>query len=303
MKNKPNNTTKRRSPAVPDATRRVVAGDRDRKIARFLLRFGAATGGHLREAFGLSVNGNRVLRRLFDAQIVRRHSPLLTGGSDVTCHPVYTLGPAAAPWVAEWENIPLDEARKWTRGDRTPSYLAHALSIVDLFLSLQAALGNQTDWALRGFLVERECLDELAVVSGKAERRVTVRPDAVAVFRRSEDGALFAGALESDLGNVRAKAFAHKCDGYRLYVQSGAYREAYPGVHSFSVLVVAGTDARCRMLAQTARDAQAEAYFQFATRPDIAKHGFFGPIWRDAGGAARNPLPLIETNQPEGERP
>ena len=277
-------TAVRRSRREPDKARRVVTGDRDADLVRFLLRFSAATSAQVRQAFGLSVNGgNRVLRRLFDAQLVRRHASTLTGSVSWQTQPVYTVGPQAAEWAAEWEEIPLDEARRRCRGDRTPTYLAHALSIVDLYLALQSALIKQNHWTLHRFLVERECLDELTLGTGRKERRILVRPDAMTVLRRTSDGALFCLALESDLHNVRARAFAHKVETYLLYSEGGAFLEAYPGSKALYVLTATGSETRIGTLAETVLEAGVGQLFWFTTRPALEKDGFLGPVWRRAG--------------------
>lgn len=289
----------RRERERPDTARRVVTGTRDRDIVRFLLRFGAATSGQVRAAFGLSVNGgNRVLRRLFDARLARRHGAMLTGSVSWHTQPVYTIGPQAALWAADWDGVSLDEARKRCQGDRTPTYLAHALSVVDLYLALKGGLDSQTGWTLRRFLVERECLDEMTVGSGKCTKRVVVRPDAVAVLRRASDGALLCFSLESDRHNVRTRAFAHKAAAYRLYAESGAFADAYPGARCLRVLTVTGGDARIRTLAAAAHSAGAASLFRFATRPALETHGFFGPVWHTETGTKE---PLLSGLAAEGE--
>lgn len=287
----------RRSPLMPDRSRRRRASKRAPLLIRTLSKFTAATSGQLFEELGLSINaGNKFLRRSFDQDIVRRHAPPLTNYASWSGQLIYTLGPASARWIAEWEGIPISEARKRCRGDRTPAYLDHALSIFTLYLSLKAALRRQEEWALEDILVERECYDELLVPEKGRERRIAVRPDAVAVLRHRPSGLLWCLALESDKHNVRTHSFRQKAETLRVYVESRSFADAYPSVIGMTTLVVTGTQRRIASLSAAVSSAGAASFFLFTTRAAIGRGGFLAPIWLPAGGpSAHSPLPSADT--------
>lgn len=273
----------RRDRLTPDATRRIVLTKRDETAVRAAARFGAISSSQLRRLLGMKVSrGNRVLRRLFDAELFRRHVVTLAGENAWDSQAIYTPGPAASSWIARWEDISLADARRICRGDRTPSYLRHSLSLVDLFLALQSSLPAAPPWTLRDFLVEREARDELVVsAEGNGSQRLCVRPDAVAVLRDPSRDLSVALWLESDFQNVRTHALSVKMRHLRAYLETGAFAQAYPRVGHVHILIVADQDSRLRAISRICRGEGMDSLCLFAQRAGVLSEGLLAPIWRN----------------------
>ena len=288
----PESLKSRRDRWLVDPSHKVVlTPHRDPLMVRLVVKFQAATGYQLRTALGLEVSrGNRVLRRLFDAQLLRRHSMTLAGSPSLGAQAIYTPGPAAAEWIAQWEDIPIEDARKRCRSDRAVTYLHHALSIFDLYLALLAALEQQEEWELREFLVERQGFDQL--ILPETNQLIAVRPDAVAVLKHRHRKTLWCLALESDFHHVRATRFSAKILNLKLYINNQLYKEAFHGVEGFTVLTVAGSTRRIAMLSEIISAAGASSFCLLSIRPALEKSGFLSAIWHSPeGGALQVPLP------------
>jgi hypothetical protein len=278
-------TISRQERFVPNAKRHIRLTARDLEIVKSIARFGAVSSGQIQEEFGMGQSrGNRVLRRLYDVGFLMRFAPTLSGVIAYDAQMIYTLGKASCTWVQEWKECSAEEAKRRCIGERTPTYLAHTLSIVELYLEMKKGLSKLPDWTLRTFLVESECYDELVFQEGGRRqgteiRTVEIRPDAVAVLRHEPTGILRGFILESDLNNVRNKSLSAKLAGYCLYQQSGALGEAYAGVTSFQVLIVTGTTGRVESIREECQKVSTPSLFCIAKRDELNQQGFFAPVW------------------------
>jgi Replication-relaxation len=280
-----NESVTRQERFVPNAKRRIRLTARDLEIVKAIARFGAVSSGQIQEIFDMGQSrGNRVLRRLYDAGFLMRFTPTLSGVVAYDAQIIYTLGKASCTWVQEWKSCSLEEAKRRCSGERTPTYLAHTLSVVELYLEMKQGLSKLSDWTLRTFLVESECYDELVFQEGgrrheTGTRTVEIRPDAVAILRHEPTGTLRGFILESDLNNVRNKSLSAKLAGYCLYQQSGALGEAYSGVVSFQVLIVTGTTSRVESIREECLKVVTPDLFLVAKRDALNQQGFFAPVW------------------------
>lgn len=262
---------------------KCVLRDRDRRLLadlflhRTMSRDQIIALGH----FGSVPRCNNRLRHLLDHGYVRRYKHSARGSGSQA---LYCLGRSGAPVVAERLDLPIEEVRLQTERDAPTMFLEHTLGLVDLrILFGRAAIsrGLQAyDW-----LPEPLCRHEYSVRRLGSWVKCILKPDAYACWNWMGEARAF--FIELDLGNVSERAFQHKIEAYRRYLDDGAFTEAYE-LAAFAVLTVTTGDRRLRNLAELT-DNGCKPRFLFTTLAELQEMGLEACFWTDG----KKSLPLL----------
>ena len=281
----------RRDRFRPSPTSRLVLGERDSEILQCLYKFQALSRQQIEALFFTSTaRCNRRLRQLYDARLVRRHCPTVTGGSPWGTQVLYTLGGEAVSVLAQEGVDTLEEIGKRCRSDRTPTFLAHSLEVAEVYVNLRYAVQSPfgVGVTLERFLVERECRDEYEIrpVTGGAWQRQIVRPDAYMLLTHEQREYHY--FLEVDRGHVSARSFSAKVESYRCYWEHGAFQGGSGGESGaptpFKVLVITTGQERLKHLCHIVQEQRASSRFLFATRDKMQPETMLLPIWLSGDG-------------------
>ena len=164
-----------------------------------------------------------LLRRVYGINGLERHES------------IYGLGRSAGPLLERFTGI----GQASPRGQSTcesPLALEHSLRILDYRHKVIKGC-TENGLQLREWLAEPECYHEFEYSPGPSMpwKSVSIKPDACFKLAKASQSARF--FLEIDLGHVSLPRFGEKLRRYAVYLQSGAYVEAY-GDCNFGVVTV-----------------------------------------------------------------
>lgn len=229
--------------------------------------------------FGSASRCNVRLRQLFDHGFVLRFYP---EEAPYGAQAIYALATAGVPAVARRLAMTEEAVRASLRRSPTPTYLAHTLAIADFRVRLHQAVSERTDLELDLWLPELKCHHEYEVrEAGGRWRPEAFKPDAF--LRLAGPSGYRSFFLEVDRGNVSARSFAAKMEGYDRYRKSGLFAEVY-GSDRFDVLVATAGSRRLSHLRALAGSRRHPA-FLFAASGDLRQEGPLARIWHGASGA------------------
>lgn len=227
---------------------------------------------------------NYRLRQLYDHNFVSRSfAPNSPYGSQAA----YTLGKAAAAFVAAEVELPVSEVRKRCRMG-TPQFLDHALRTNDFYLSLRAA-AEEAGIAIDCWLPELRCRHEYEIRKGAGASwtKVVFSPDGFLRLEHPRRETMTDSAngssryasyfVEIDLGHTSSNQFLGKLRSYQQYLESGLFKEIY-GDPSFLVLIATTSSKRISNLQKLVSQVET-GLFWFATLDEINKRGPFAKVW------------------------
>lgn len=151
---------------------------------------------------------------------------------------------------------------------RSPFMLAHEHAITEFHLQVNRAAGEEVWWRQAGL---KHDFNSVGARSG-------VAPDALFYLAGYYH---FLEIERSKQGHYRngESGLLKKLRGYLAYARSGAFKERWPEMQGFFVLVVVGSAARERNLLKALAARAPHALFRVTTaewcRPDV-----LGPIWK-----------------------
>lgn len=225
--------------------------------------------------FSSTVRCNARLRQLFDFHFVSRHYPPY---APYGAQALYSVGKAALPLVARRLDMELPEVTRLHRRHKTPTFIEHTLSIVDIWINLRKAVALREDMVVQLWLAEMQCRHEWEIRSeGSKWRKEVFKPDAFFRLERTGDGALRDFFIEADLGHTSAQQFTGKLLTHARYLESGLFDQTF-GNESFHTLVVTTGERRLKNLKQLAA-LHNPSPFWFSTFERIAKDSLLAAVW------------------------
>lgn len=266
---------------VPEPVRRLRLNDRDLELLAFLYDNHLASRSQLQQLFyGSKAYCNFRLRALFDHEIVLRHFPSITLAGNWGEEAIYTLGPAAVPFLVRHLEEDEETMAAHARRHRSPSLISHSLHVVDIYLAFRRALMNSRKCTLERWLGETSTHHPYQRRAGERWESEVFKPDG---FLRLETNAPlvrhFPFFIECDLGNTSSRAWKTKVTTHRKYLESGLFDSVYGG-EGFETLVVTTGEKRLNNLAEVTREVGGD-FFRFTTWPQFRQNPM-GTVWLSA---------------------
>lgn len=223
--------------------------------------------------FGCAVRANVRLRRLFDhGYLGRRFLPCLMGSA----RPLYHVGPAGVPIVAQSMGLDPGTVRRQVQGVRRPGdfFLAHTLAVSRVRAAFSLGIASHPALDLGVWMDGAE----FANSNGKARPLI---PDAY--FQYRYQGKRFACFLEVDRGTESLRRIQAKVRRYLEYGLAGEHLREF-GLRFFRTLFVAPGEKRLRNL-RGAVTSVTDKMAWFALEDDLRPTAVFTAIWlRPTGG-------------------
>jgi len=220
--------------------------------------------------FGSGSRTNRRLRALTDAGLLRRS---FLGSAAAGRKAIHTLSPKGALLVgAPHRGL----QRRRDEVVATDSFIEHQLTVNTMYCSLK-----YRPIPVPGVDFVRWVPFYVPLSPG-----LPLIPDGY--IELSTPQGVIGHFLEIDLGTETRSTWQRKVENYLKLALSDDC-EKLIGQRSFGVLVIANSERRLLSI-RTVVSKAVEMIFWFAALPDIAKQGFFGPIWLRPIGETRIPL-------------
>lgn len=274
---------------LPEPVRRLRLNDRDLELLAFLYDNHLASRSQLQQLFyGSKAYCNFRLRALFDHGIVLRHFPSITLSGNWGEEAIYTLGPAAVPFLARHLEEDSETLSVHVRRHRSPSLVSHSLHVVDIYLAFRRTLEGNQHCSLERWLGETSTHHDYQRRAGECWESEVFKPDG---FLRLKNGAApvhhVPFFIECDLGNTSSRAWQTKVATHRKYLESGLFDSTYGGA-KFETLVVTTGEKRLEHLAQATREIGGD-FFRFTTWPQLRENPL-GAVWFGVSDLESQPL-------------
>lgn len=278
--------------------------ERDQAIVEAVYCYRMLTRAQVERLFFLpNVNDTRAkirLQRLHQHGFLRRlHQPRYPNRPNPSA--VYRLATAGARWVAQKQGIPLGELKYWGKGDDrdhhatqvSASFLHHNLTLVDLRLAIEQAMG-QAGLTLEAWQDEAELRHDkehpvvFADIRTNNRARIPIIPDGYfGLLSPHGKGHFF---LEADMGTESVSdKWRRKIVGYKAYFTGGLFHQKYSvpdRTTGFRVLVATSSSARAAHLhAAFERYGPPELARLFLVAPtaEVLSTPIAAPIWLRGG--------------------
>ena len=248
---------------------RLEVSQRDLDLLETLNRYRFLPTSLLTDRFFTSKSfADRRLRKLYDQGIVDRIlRPVAEGRPEL----IYTLDFTGARLLAREKGISPGEL-EWSKSKRQAStrFLDHELELNRFHFLLESAASETAGYTIEEWL-ERGSLPNWPS---------TARPVPDAYFRLLTPRGTAHFFLEVDLGSEAASSvFKKKLEAYRVYGESGAFRQEFKGEY-FRVLITVPNDTRLKTLKLVSASVGTAILFRFATQAEIRKDTILDPVWR-----------------------
>ena len=275
-----------RSRFTPRATAGLRLEERDENLLCDLYLHRFMTRGQIELLYFPSTGRcNARLRQLFDYGFVKRYYlPTAPYGAQA----IYSIGKRAVPVVASRLEAEANEVAHQQRGTRTPTFIEHTLTIVDVWLAFRDVCEQTPGVEIKHWLPEILCRHEYDISASQSSRwrKEAFKPDAfVRLFHAGQCHDFF---IEVDLGHTSSRQFLGKLLTHHRYLESGLFNEIYAGDEFHTLVITTGTRRLQNLRALVA--AQQSDLFWFATFEQIKQDGIFAPIWFKATSLTPNTL-------------
>ena len=275
-----------------ERTSTLVLTQRDVSLLYDLARFGALRRGQVQSIHFPDCalrRCNRRLSALVNARLITGF-PLTPAGMDFASMSLspfvqraYRLTAAGADIAAPLLGWEVTEFKRTLRAG-TPGYLAHNLSIADVYVTLSNAERTSSCLRLCRFQVERQAHHSYEVRATEkpdsAWRTEVFKPDAYAHITMPDGERHY--FVEVDLGHTSSGEFEKKLAIHARYQTSGLFERRY-GTKAFLTLVLTNSERRLlnlKRLAEKEKRTLVRLTTLTAFHRQVPELGLCAPIWQ-----------------------